>query len=84
MKGIYLTAEARQEIEAKIEEIDLYIQDNKNKGYYALESYHNGRKMVYNEILSYATILPVYESLGQAMQNKDLDNPQGVIIQPKQ
>jgi len=71
MKGIYLTQEAKQKIEDKV--IFLISMG-------ASEQIINKLK----EILSSATILPVYESLGHAMQNKDLDNPNGVIIQPKE
>jgi hypothetical protein len=47
MKGIYLTAEARQEIEAKIAEIESY------------EGLESGMADILKEILSQATILPV-------------------------
>ena len=81
MKGIFLTEEAKQEIEAKIVKLE------KNK-------YKNLRMniYVYKEILLSATILPVEESWNQfnmsnnslTLQNKKIWYPNGVIIQPKQ
>jgi hypothetical protein len=83
MKGIYLTTEAKQEIEAKIAEILIELKSPEEMDDYTIGSTYSALG-VYRKILSSATTLPVYESLGHAMQNKDLDNPKGVIIQPKQ
>jgi hypothetical protein len=96
MNGIYLTEQGKQEIEAKISELeedrqhwlDNTIKNIGNPNYDSLMDSINQAKaeqaaFLLKEILSSATILPVYESLGHAMQNKDLDNPNGVIIQPK-
>lgn len=80
MNGIYLTEQGKQEIEAKIAELE-DIKSNCKTDYEWNESVVE--QNVYKKILSSATILSVYESLGHAMQNKDLDNSNGVIIQPK-
>jgi len=58
----YITEETKQELEAKIKELNLHIQENKDKGYYALESYHGGRKMICEEILQSSIVLPVEEN----------------------
>jgi hypothetical protein len=86
MKGIYLTQEGKQEIEAKIAEIESY------------EGLESGFADTLKEILSSATILPVEESWDKLEENLleglhehtklenviSIDYPQGVIIQPKQ
>ena len=75
MKGIYLTPEGKQEIEAKIAEIESY------------EGLESGMADTLKEILSSATILPVEESWGNmpiGVNESELSYPQGVIIQPKQ
>ena len=59
MKGIYLTEQAKQEIEAKIVELDKAIKDPKDE---IMEDYFQGQKSLYEEILQLATILPVEES----------------------
>ena len=80
MKGIYLTEEGKQEIEAKIE---LYEFCN-------LLSHQVGELKIYKEILLSATILPVEESWEDvlietlATGNYNISYPSGVIIQPKQ
>jgi hypothetical protein len=87
MKGIYLTTEAKQEIEAKIAEFEkpfvhydgIYVSDEQLAKIDLLE-----------EILSLAVILPVEESWNNISNNTfDRANnseiyPQGVIIQSKQ
>jgi hypothetical protein len=89
MKGIYLTTEAKQEIEAKIVELEkVYPEFLKNQlaGTLANRTLVN----VYKEILSSATILPVELKWEDVEQQSDdfyrLDEhyPNGVIIQPKQ
>ena len=77
MKGIYLTEQAKQEIEAKIA---LYEFCN-------LLPHQVGEIKVYKEILESATILPVEESWGRVPMGTnecELLLPNGVIIQPKQ
>jgi hypothetical protein len=76
MKGIYLTQEGKQEIEAKIA---LYE-------YCTLLPHQVGELKIYKEILSSATILPVEESWGNmpiGVNESELSYPQGVIIQSK-
>jgi len=90
MKGIYLTEEGKQEIEAKISELTELAtsKETMSISYIAQHS-------VYSLILQSATILPVEESwktLGEntgTMWFDDVDiisdsYPQGIIIQPKQ
>jgi len=88
MKGIYLTPEAKQEIEAKIAELEIKRDEAaKNDD----EVYANsciGQIFAYYEILSSATILPVEESWQNIAHSTtvsfyEFDFPQGVIIQPK-
>jgi len=85
MKGIYLTQESKQEIEAKIAELEdkfLLISDS-------LTSMENqGKVDMLKEILSSATILPVEESwydtnisAVQPEQKLGKTYPNGVIIQ---
>jgi hypothetical protein len=88
MKGIYLTQESKQEIEAKIAELEIKRDEAaKNDD----EVYANsciGQIFAYYEILSSATILPVEESWQNIAHSTtvsfyEFDFPQGVIIQPK-
>jgi hypothetical protein len=81
MKGIYLTAESKQEIEARIVALEKW-------GVITVLHPKYSMWKIYKEILSSATILPVEES----WRNIESINPitkrdiykQGVIIQPKQ
>ena len=59
MKGIYLTQEGKQEIEAKIAELEQIIENNKSNR--STLTLREGLK-VYKEILSSAIILPIEES----------------------
>jgi len=90
MKGIYLTAEGVQEIEAQIAELEkVYPEFLKNQ----LAGTLANRALVtaYKQILSSATILPVEESWGIVeKQTNMMDEHQlrliyekGVIIKPK-
>lgn len=75
MKGIYITEEGKQKIEAKIVEIEAY------------EGLESGMTNILKEILSSATILPVEESWGKVPMGTnecELTLPNGVIIKPKQ
>jgi hypothetical protein len=74
MKGIYLTEEAKQEIEAKIA---LY------KRLQYKSAIHTGELNQLKEILSTATILPVENGYNEFYYNLN-EYPQGVIIKPKQ
>lgn len=85
MNGIYLTQEGKQEIEAKIAELE-GINIHLMKPSHTLGSLE-GRISTLKEILSSATILPVEESWGNmpiGVNESELSYPQGVIIQPKQ
>jgi len=88
MKGIYLTEQGKQEIEAKIIELDRLKKEPD-----AILTFNEYQRIidVYKQILKSATILPVEESWVNV--EFSLDNwfddlvdtyPQGVIIQPKQ
>jgi hypothetical protein len=83
MKGIYLTQEAKQEIEAMIAETERKFMSTGNDIY-------AGEVNVYKEILSSATILPVetessYIRYVFDSSKKNADRfPNGLIIQPKQ
>jgi hypothetical protein len=64
MKGIYLTKEGKKEIEAKIDYLEKCIEaenDCENPIEYLLGEW-KGKNIIYKEILSSATILPVEES----------------------
>jgi hypothetical protein len=93
MKGIYLTQEGVQEIEAKIAELEKEIHGSK-----AYKFHKSGAIAVFKSILSSATILPVEESWYKVIENVENDSQslilqtpfimkslyeQGVIIQPK-
>jgi hypothetical protein len=100
MKGIYLTQEGKQQIEAKIAELeedrqhwlDNTIKNIGNPNYNSLMDSINQAKaeqaaFLLKEILSSATILPVEESWGDVpmgVNECELILPSGVIIQPKQ
>jgi len=89
MKGIYLTEQAKQEIEAIIETLE------KSNAWDETENSMIFAKCeLYKDILSSATILPVEESWTKVgkdtgtMYNDDADvllnvYPNGVVIQPK-
>jgi hypothetical protein len=94
MKGIYLTEEGKQEIEAKIAELDKIIL---LQPAHLVQGFIH-RKEFLKEILSSAIVLPVEESWERLEENlleglhentklEDviyIDYPKGVIIQPKQ
>lgn len=86
MKGIYLTEEGKQEIEAKIAEISKYTYKRNGK--------NDGKIEELKTILSSAIVLPVEESwidIGEKHGTFYEDDAkilsdyfsQGVIIQPK-
>jgi hypothetical protein len=96
MKEIYLTKEGKQEIEAKIKELDRLKREPD-----AILTFNEYQRIidVYKEILQSATILPVEESFytvenklnfhcGKTGCSKDgaifKEYQNGVIIQPKQ
>lgn len=79
MKGIYLTLEAKQEIEAKIAELENIHEPQRDFDY--------SRDIeIYKETLSSVTILPVEKSWNNvlvevmATGNYNVSYPNGVII----
>jgi midasin (ATPase involved in ribosome maturation) len=86
MEGIYLTQEGKQEIEAKIAELEKEIMDEMNVFIHTATSEELN---VYKKILLSATILPVEESWVTISDSTlalhyNQSFPKGVIIQPKQ
>jgi hypothetical protein len=83
MKGIYLTEEAKKEIEAKIAELEIdlenHIQHCKMTGSDYDYQFEQGIE-IYKEILSSATILPVEESWYKVIENVENDS-QSLILQ---
>lgn len=80
MKGIYLTAEGKAEIEAKIAELD-----KSNAWDETEDAMIFAKRRLYKEILSSATILPIaaWEDTYQTALTDDLNReeyPNGVII----
>ena len=85
MTGIYLTQEGKQEIEARIAELEK-LENDEFFDEHLINDYLSQIR-TYKEILSSATILPVEESWGNmpiGVNESELSYPQGVIIQPKQ
>jgi len=80
IEGIHLTKQAKEEIEAKIMELDI-----ETHGSSAYIFYKSGAMSVLKSILSSATILPVEESWNRLdVSNYCKDKyPNGVIIQSK-
>ncbi len=87
MKGIYLTQEGKQEIEAKIAELEKFYMTARKVGV-TMERI-DWEIQYLKEILSSAIILPVEESWENADKKSDYGlsskefYPQGVVIQPK-
>ncbi len=84
MKGIYLTEEAKAEIEAEIKNLEDRAYDSGVN----TDHYFNcfSKIEILQEILSSATILPVEESWDHVDENTHTIPkvyPNGVIIQPK-
>jgi len=82
MKGIYLTEQGKQEIEAKIAELEEYKDSEICKDPRDW-SFTSGKQAILKEILSSAIILPVEKSENFNLE-KIFDYKKGVIIQPKQ
>jgi hypothetical protein len=87
MKGIYLTQEAKQEIEAMIAELEDYTYATQNIW---IEGQNSGMLKILEEMLKSATILPVETEISYIKyvfdsSKKTADRfPNGLIIQPKQ
>jgi hypothetical protein len=92
MKGIYLTEEGKQEIEAKIAELELNEKIHEKNGFIMGANMNHGFVDALKEMLSSATILPVEESWEETCcelpfyikQQLENNFSTGVIIQPKQ
>jgi hypothetical protein len=92
MKGIYLTLEAKQDIEAKIKQIRINDYDGYEDNEDFLSRKYKLEQEFIDNLLSSATILPVEERLNLSVvsinpfKQGNLKSlyPQGVIIQPKQ
>jgi hypothetical protein len=89
MIGIYLTQEGKQEIEAKIAELEK-LENDEFFDEHLINDYLSQIR-TYKEILYSATILPVEESWRKCgivnreeRESVTSDYPNGVIIQPKQ
>jgi hypothetical protein len=80
MKGIYLTEQGKQGIEAKIAELETTRKESSSDN----NDYYLGRIKELKEILSSATVLPVEESWEHGSKFTNVKYKQGVIIQPKQ
>jgi hypothetical protein len=89
MTGIFLTQEGKQEIEAKIAELEKFTKGRPREFVYKQVL----QLEIYKEILSSATILPVYSNWedvelyppdNESQNVKTLELKNGVIIQPKQ
>jgi hypothetical protein len=91
MKGIYLTLESKQEIEAKLKQIRINDRDEFEDDEDYLLRKRNLERDFINNLLSLAAILPVEESWqkvkhfykGNSVKSSE-EYPNGVIIQPKQ
>jgi len=88
--NFFLTEEGKQEIEAKIKELDRLKREPD-----AILTFNEYQRIidVYKEILQSATILPVYSNWdeverfppdNESQSLKTLELKNGVIIQPKQ
>jgi hypothetical protein len=91
MKGIYLTEESKQEIEAKIAELEKYKDSDLCKDTRDW-SFVSGKQAALKEVLESATILPVEENwltifeihgMRKIISNFQDIYPNGLIIQPK-
>jgi len=82
MKGIYLTQEGKQEIEAKIAELEKFYMTARKVGV-TMERI-DWEIQYLKEILSSATILPVEESWEHGSKFTNVKYKQGVIIHSKQ
>jgi hypothetical protein len=81
---VYLTKEGKEELEAKIEEIE-------KERFYGSElnlDYRIGQQKVYKELLSQCIVLPVEDDWEDAIEQptgrEKSYYPSGVIIEPKQ
>lgn len=95
MKGIYLTQEGKEEIKAKIHELENEVISEFSSG---RRIFVDAQLKAYKEFLSSATVLPVEESWYNVIENVESESQSlilqtpfimkslyehGVIIQPK-
>jgi hypothetical protein len=89
MKGIYLTKEAKEEIETKIKKLDVLKREPDT-----ILTFNEYQRIidVYKEMLSSAIILPVYSDWdevdnfppdNESQNKKTLELKHGVVIQSK-
>jgi hypothetical protein len=89
VKGIYITEEAKKELEAKVAELEneLQLVGNLFEEVERNPYYISNKIKVYQEILSSAIILPVEASWNNCDKNnllfKQVQYPNGVIIEKK-
>jgi hypothetical protein len=76
MIKVYITEKCKQELEVKIKK----LEENIHKSSFNASTLVAQEIGIYKELLKGAKVLPIYKSLGEAMQNKDLNNSKGVII----
>jgi len=77
---MYLTQQEKKEIESEISDLRNKIIEAFEKEQNNLGWVYSGQCSALENIISKAIVLPVYDSLGKAMQDKNLTNPNGVII----
>ena len=84
---IYLTKEGKQEIEAEIKQLTEMI-DFKGRNFLDISKEHIYKRKLLKELLESATILPFEESWDNCDKNnllyRQIQYPNGIIIQPKQ
>jgi diketogulonate reductase-like aldo/keto reductase len=86
MKSIYLTEQAKQEIEAKIKQLVIKSEKQYKEGLTHSWSVTQGKIHSLKEILESATVLPAVESWELAVDRETIltvHYPNGIIIQPK-
>ena len=85
MKGIYLTEQGKQEIEAKI--VELKLPHAHHDGIYVSDE-QLAKIDLLEDILTVAIILPVEENWDYLKENQimnlEFKHPDGIIIKPKQ
>jgi hypothetical protein len=89
MKGIYLTEQSKQELEAKIAKLELVNKTEIEDKWEVKAGVTFGCILILNEILSSVTILPVAETWHDIHEEdvanwSEINYSKGVIIQPKQ
>lgn len=84
MKGIYLTEEAKQKLEAKIDRLIKNAKDYKRKGHTHRRTGALGSISVLQDVLSSAVVLPIEEGWHKTYGKNNFETyPNGVIIKPE-